>query len=163
MEALNNPPFPSLPHGQHGNPAHAAMDARADHDFHVLIERGEEAHQLLDRKPVEAIIGKRRNFRLWDAEELRRLNLPQASGFDDLINRHSKAGLGLTFGRVGKPDIGKDVGRAACNVVAHFRPPFPCGVEGWLFASKSARARFKRSRTSSTSDCAVRIPDGDFF
>ena len=38
--------------------------ARADHDFDILIERGQELHQALDRELIEPVVLERRNFRL---------------------------------------------------------------------------------------------------
>jgi len=83
-------------YSQNGNaPRLASVGARPDHDFHVLIERGQELHQAFDREVIEAIVLQGRNFGLRNAQQRRDFPLFQLAAFQQFIDGQRQARFGL--------------------------------------------------------------------
>ena len=86
--------------------------AGADHDFHILVESREKAHEPLNGKSVEAVVLECRNLGLGNAEESRRFSLLEFPIFDAFVKNEGQAGFRPALLCVGKSEIGKNIGRA---------------------------------------------------
>jgi predicted nucleotidyltransferase component of viral defense system len=74
---------------------------RLDHDLDVLVERGEQGHQALDRESGQLIVPQRRDLGLSQSEQLSCRDLGQFALFDHLIERIGQAELRVAFRGVG--------------------------------------------------------------
>ncbi len=94
----------------------------ADDNLNVAVQRGQKAHQPLDRKAAKTIVSQRRHLGLIDAEGFGRRGLRQTPFVDDAVDRVGESQLGLPLLRVGIAEIGKYVAAAAGNVVRRRAP-----------------------------------------
>lgn len=99
---------------QHGDmPSLAGVGARPDHDVDILIERGQELHQLFDGELIEPVVYERRDLGLRDAEQRRNFPLFELAVFEQLVDGQCQTRFDLPFGRIGVAQVIEDIGGAA--------------------------------------------------
>jgi hypothetical protein len=91
-------------------PGLTAVGARSDHDLDVLIERGQELHQLFDRELIEPVVFERRDLGLGDAEQHRDFPLLQLAASEQIVDGQSQASFDLPFGCIWVAQVVEDIG-----------------------------------------------------
>jgi len=113
----------SVPLKRHSGPRGAlfavspkGLIPRANTNFHVLSKRKKQAHQALDREPVQLVVLQSGNFRLADFEALRRTHLSEPPVLDQPIDLRSETHLRVECGCVRQTEVREGVPGTRLNM-----------------------------------------------
>ena len=103
-----------------------AGGSRRDPDLDVLAKLGEELHQALDRKPVQAVAHQVRDVRLYDPEQFRGPRLRKLALREHAVHFQCELDLERAFLRVRVAKIGEYIAGSGLDLnssLRHFDDP----------------------------------------